>query len=293
LHLRNLIPITVISLASGFPQSTTSQFDAVSIKPDPPGASDQRAAFAGGPGSSDPGRITYSHFQLIGLVLRAYNIPSDQLAGRELLGDKKFTLNATLPRASTSAQFQEMLRNLLTERFEFRSHTEERELTSYNLVVAKNGPKLPPRLSAERGTKELGPVQHPASRDKDGCPVIPPNTHGFIGGIGPHACSTYRRFTMKEFAKTLGTIVAAEDGTLAISPARVFDKTGIEGEFDFNLHFTFTLPSISGSGLTTASDPSSSIFQAVEKELGLKLERAKSKIPVLVIDHALKTPKED
>ena len=48
-----------------------------------------------------------------------------------------------------------------------------------------------------------------------------------------------------------------------------------------------------GGGAVAASDPGGiSVFEAVEKQLGLKLEKGTHPMPVIVIDHAEEKPVE-
>jgi uncharacterized protein (TIGR03435 family) len=55
----------------------------------------------------------------------------------------------------------------------------------------------------------------------------------------------------------------------------VVDRTGLDGLFDVDLTWT---------ALTPASDAGLSIFTAVQEQLGLRLERARGPVEVLVID---------
>jgi uncharacterized protein (TIGR03435 family) len=81
--------------------------------------------------------------------------------------------------------------------------------------------------------------------------------------------------------------------------APIKDATGIEGSWDFVVNF-------SGVGLlpgarfdpnagSEASDPNGSLSlpEAMQKQLGLKLEMGKRPLPVLVIDHAEDKPLEN
>jgi len=80
----------------------------------------------------------------------------------------------------------------------------------------------------------------------------------------------------------------------------VVDATGISGRWDFMLSYTPTWDlrnptgSLSPDG-TSASDPSGgmSIFEAVKKQLGLRLEMHKRMVPVLVIDHIEQKPADN
>jgi uncharacterized protein (TIGR03435 family) len=71
----------------------------------------------------------------------------------------------------------------------------------------------------------------------------------------------------------------------------VINKTGIAGRFDMRMEFsregtTFSpLRTEPADGRSPASDPTDSIFAAVQGQLGLKLEPAKGPVETFVIDH--------
>ncbi len=97
----------------------------------------------GGPGTSDPGRISYNYF-LKSILMKAWDLPADQLAGPAWLSDTSdyYAITATLPAGTSREQFQKMLQNLLIERFQIKLHHETRNFPGYELVVAPGGPKL-------------------------------------------------------------------------------------------------------------------------------------------------------
>ena len=80
------------------------------------------------------------------------------------------------------------------------------------------------------------------------------------------------------------------------------DATGLEGGWDFLIGWTpkgmlqaRQTPNQDkpASVLPEASEPNGiSVFEAVEKELGLKLVKQKRSIPVIVVDHVLEKPVE-
>ena len=112
--------------------------------------------------------------------------------------------------------------------------------------------------------------------------------------------------TMKQLAQNLAMIAGGY-----IQGATVYDETGLEGAFDFTLNFSVAGmgmmggpgrggrgggEGISGSpGLPDASEPSGGITlsEAIEKQLGLKLEQTKRPAQVLVIDHIEPKPTEN
>ena len=58
----------------------------------------------------------------------------------------------------------------------------------------------------------------------------------------------------------------------------VFDRTGIQGEFDFKVDYA----------IDDNPETGPSIFNAIQEELGLKLETTKGPIETLIIEHAEK-----
>jgi uncharacterized protein (TIGR03435 family) len=71
----------------------------------------------------------------------------------------------------------------------------------------------------------------------------------------------------------------------ALLGRQVVDQTGLPGSYDFDLQYA---PDDAGSG---ADHPP--LIDAVQSELGLKLEARKGPVRVIVIDHIEKTPTEN
>jgi uncharacterized protein (TIGR03435 family) len=103
--------------------------------------------FAGGPGTSDPGRINFNDAPLAIVIMRAFDIPRAKWGERDLilgpawLDIERYDIAAKVPEGATSAQLSLMLQNLLAERFKLTLHREMHEAPGYELVVAKGGPK--------------------------------------------------------------------------------------------------------------------------------------------------------
>jgi uncharacterized protein (TIGR03435 family) len=82
----------------------------------------------------------------------------------------------------------------------------------------------------------------------------------------------------------------------------IMDATGLEGGWNFLIGWTpkgalqtqqTQNPGAPAGGLSEASDPNGiSVFEAVEKELGLKLVKQKRSMPVIVVDHVREKPIE-
>jgi uncharacterized protein (TIGR03435 family) len=58
----------------------------------------------------------------------------------------------------------------------------------------------------------------------------------------------------------------------------VVDKTGLDGRYDIKLRWT-------PDDAVTADTDLPTLFTAIQEQLGLKLERAKEPVPVLIVDH--------
>jgi uncharacterized protein (TIGR03435 family) len=85
----------------------------------------------------------------------------------------------------------------------------------------------------------------------------------------------------------------------------VVDHTGLGGEFDFHLEcpaprlrvpmaFRAQVGPDAGAGMPSDPDTSlDNLSKVLEKQLGLKLNRTKTKLDYLVVDHVNKVPTED
>ena len=71
----------------------------------------------------------------------------------------------------------------------------------------------------------------------------------------------------------------------------VVDQTGLPGAYNFKLDWT---PAVRAAARAFPDAPEGrTLFEAVEAQLGLKLEEQKHPIPVLVIDKVNRTPSEN
>ena len=251
-------------------------FEVATIKPAVP--FDGRRVFnfgaSGGPGTKDPGRYTCDHCSLADLICQAYGLKRYQLAGPDWLGSEYFDVVAKVPDGATRDQMKLMMRSLLLERFQMASHSEQRDAPTYELVVAKNGPRLTPHVEPPAGT-EPGPPPAAGSAkdtlDKDGYPVLP---SGRSGAMILNGRNTTQR--INESIQRLASIVSNAVGR------PVTDATGLKGTYDFTLHYTV-------AGLPE-SESVVTIFAALQQQLGLKLEAKKGTTEVLVVDHIAKVP---
>jgi len=274
-------------------------FEVASIKPSAPPDASGRVRIGpprGGPGTSDPGQITWSNAPLISVVEAAYDKQLYQVTAPDWMVMARFDFNVKVPPGATKEQVAIMWRNLLKERFGMVAHHESKEFSVWELTVAKGGPKLKATelpASAEPFTGAGGPVK----LDANGFPQFEGTgmvsmTNMNQGNLASHL--TARAQTMRDFVSRLSQMMATP----------VTDKTGLTGRYDFNLEYVpdpSTLPppppgppgAVPPPPPAEATAPGGNLESAVEKQLGLKLSKGKGMLDVIVVDHAEKTPTQN
>jgi len=231
----------------------------------------------GGIGTSDPRRITYRGTWLTNLIADAFEVRTDQVTGPEWLSKERYDIVALIPEGTTKEQFNIMMGNLLRDRFHLRFHIESKAIPVYALRVAKNGPKFKETAAryGEDGTAPAGVIGAP---DAQGFPVLPPNYHGIVGRPANGEMLTMAQdVPIADFAKWIETSARRP----------VIDETGLSGHYDLKIHFEW-LRRPADAGVTP--DPAPSIFDAVEQQLGLKLESATKSFPQFIIDSIDREP---
>jgi uncharacterized protein (TIGR03435 family) len=197
----------------------------------------------------------------------------ESLAGLpKSLGESRFDILAGLPTHDSAgaapkppqllqAELQQMLRNLLEDRFKMKYHWETRPMTAYHLVAA--GPKLLPADPKARTRCEDGPG--PDGKDPR------------LANPALDRLVTCQNITMAQF----GVLLQSLAPTYIYTP--VLDDTGLTGSYNFTLSFSSTLaPRVvriaSPDGAQQElPEPSEAVplFDAVKNELGLRLEKQK------------------
>jgi uncharacterized protein (TIGR03435 family) len=152
-----------------------------------------------------------------------------------------------------------MLQSLLEDRFKLKAHRETRDLPEYELAIAKGEPKLTPSHSDE-------PM------------AVTVEEKRFTQSAGTCGISRWLEGSrLICHAAPMEKIAAALIGPLQ---APVVDRTGLTGTYDTNVLF---IPDNRKLDADTESGPS--LAAALPEELGLKLEKGKGPVEVLVIDH--------
>ncbi|HVW10280.1 MAG TPA: TIGR03435 family protein [Bryobacteraceae bacterium] len=280
--MARLLSSPILLLLAGTALAQGQTFEAASVKPYDT-ASRARYVMQGGPGTSDPGRFLCRNCSLRSLLMTAYDIKAYQLASE--VWSERYDVEATVPQGSSRSQFLVMLQNLLNERFRLALHHQIKEMSTYRLVAGNGGPKLT-RSAPAASAPDEGHLSWKA--DKDGFPDLPPGA-GIT--IFADAHNTYRlgakNVSMQRFAAALSSSLSRP----------VYDATGLDGEYDFRLLWAPDPPGTvhrAQDGSVIPADPDAdaapSVQQAVQQQLGLRLEPATGQVDILVIDHAEKVP---
>ncbi|HVW11822.1 MAG TPA: TIGR03435 family protein [Bryobacteraceae bacterium] len=169
-------------------------FEAASIRPAPSGREGSVVDF------EDTGLLHAANASLKFLIRSAYNVQADQIiGGPKWLDSDRYDVEAKTGQRIREADEQPLLRHLLADRFQLKTHTETRELTVYKLEIAKNGPLL------KRSQSNSSEIHSNRGAGRNQISVVRIGLQQFAGMLG----------------KFLGRIV--EDGT------------GLSGDYDFTL----------------------------------------------------------
>jgi len=228
-----------------------------------------------------PGRLTADASLQI-LMQYAYGVqPFQVVGGPSWLTSERYQIDAKADANASRDRMFLMLQSLLEDRFQLKIHRDTKELPAFALVANKGGLKLPP-------PKEGACVDSMADSDAEwaGGRMAPPgevqSAKGRCGSavlaLGPGGAHLHGgKIAMPELVRTLSMVLGRS----------VIDKTGFTGLFDVQLVFvpddtTPTMPPPPpDSGLSGVS-----IAQALQQQLGLRLESTKGPVQVIVVDQA-------
>ena len=266
-----LAAVRTVSAQQG-PSDGGPAFEVASVKVNKPDES--RPSKISGANS---GRFTATNTPLRFLILYAYRLLDHQLIGApEWTSSVSLDITATYPPGPppSDSQVRAMLQRLLAERFALTTHTEQRELTSYTLVVAKEG-RLGPQLHRSDVDCAQWIAEKRPQADAGGpSPVTPSGKRPACMMLATRRWLSGGTRTMAQLAATLQSMLGKP----------VVERTGLTGAFDVDMQWT----PADGAGSPPPGDASAndgpSIFSAVQEQLGLKLLAQRDRFDVLVVD---------
>jgi uncharacterized protein (TIGR03435 family) len=244
-----------------------------------------------------PGRF-HDCNNLVPFLVRAFGLPASQIQGLDKIAAAFYEVQATYTPGASETQIRAMLMALIKQRFDLKSHIENRETTIHELSVAPGGHKL---IEVDTGTAppKMSDFQKLGMRP-DGLPEIPsvPSRIVFMSD----KTDMRGRGTLVPIAKLIDFL--SND-----LRTPVLDRTGLTAIYNFTLEFANSnssvfqqmVPPPTGASVSNqapdnaAADPARfpPLTTALRNQLGLVLEKKKGPATFLIIDSIAPKPKEN
>lgn len=269
-----LLPLAAASLRAQTPAATGApaaqvvppDYDVSTVKSNNTGSHSIRV-------SIDDGLLRADNAQVKMLMEMAFDIRQDQILNLPHWAEvnhyditaKVVEMTKEQQKALNKEQRQAMMQKLLKERFHLEAHVEERTLPILELVVAKEGIKF---QEFHKPAEDETPAE-PGKPD--------PKRGGFMNMSNNSLSAT--GLPMDSLAKALSSMTHMP----------VTDKTGLTGLYSFTVKYQREEEGPQ-SGLRDDSLPT--IYTALQEQLGLRLEKSKGPVKVLVVDR-IEQPEEN
>jgi uncharacterized protein (TIGR03435 family) len=184
-------------------------------------------------------------------------------------------------RKTPTPRLEGMLRQMLADRFGLVVRREPKSTDVYVLSVAKSGSKLTPWKEGQPSSRTNIYGNYPDV-------LTSPSKHDYASRqIVGHISG--RKVAMNGLVRQLGMFVNLP----------IVDRTGLTGDFDYEIVFAPTLPAERIEALRNQAgrEPlpimtNPTLFKALEEDLGLELKASKEKVEVLVVDR-IERPSEN
>ncbi len=264
------------------------RFEVASIRPSGPPTGYPNMAALRAAHSFSSGLVREEQVSLANLVGEAFGVKQGyEMEAPSWMGNEHFTVNATPPEGATKADLPIMIRHLLEDRFGLKYHHETRQISGYELVVAKSGLKI---------AKSSGPEPDPTAVKgtgvsfKDGLPQFDKHL-GNMNMCAMDYCALHGR------NRGMQALAADLTGRLR---APVTDATGLEGGYDYTVIFTDEFVMTLSGVLAPVTDMPDAplahplLHEALKEQLGLEVRPVKNvPVDVVVIDSGSKVPTEN
>ncbi|HEX3878400.1 MAG TPA: TIGR03435 family protein [Bryobacteraceae bacterium] len=252
---RALFCVALLSSAA-FSQSI-AKFEAADVRVSPH-SDNNFNLFMRGP-QTRAGRYEIRTATMADLIGAAFDVDTDKVyGGPNWLELDRFNITAKLPAGATQPSQRAMLQALLEERFHLVAHADTKPMPAYILTAGKH-----PLLKESDSNASKGCQGKPRPQNAEPTTPIEVGCHGLSG------------------SEIAGNLRQMAGGYLQ---QPVVDSTGLKGTYDFDLKWT------ARGQLANAGADGISIFDAVDKQLGLKLELQTSPLPVVLVQSVDQKP---
>jgi uncharacterized protein (TIGR03435 family) len=260
------------------PATTPLSFEVADVQVSKPGGKPHGDFLPGG-------KVTIQSFPMKGLIAIAWDLPDDYvIGGPAWLNSEHYDIVAKAVTTAPLKELRLMLQTLLIERFKLQVHHDKKAMPVYALVAGKKAVKLQERAAGDG--------------DKPSCKIqgVQQRTDGLF--LRSFIC---KKTSMEELANRL------PEAAPAYVDLPVVNLTDLKGLYDFTLAWTPTGGGRGGAGrggdapaagkagdMPAASEPDGvTLFDALQSQLGLKLEPRKYPMDILVIDKVERVPTEN
>jgi uncharacterized protein (TIGR03435 family) len=229
----------------------TPTFDAVSIKPNRSGSGSTSV-------HTDDTYFRATNLSLKSLIRDAYDLQSeDQVVGlpawtnsvnfdiQAKIDAETLAIMKAAPKEQAGRMRNEMMKDVLVERFQLKVHPETKELPMYDLTLAKGGSKM----------KTADPTTQGGNMSSN-------NQKLTVTGIPMSSLCNYLSRRLHR---------------------QVTDKTGLTGRYDFVLQWSPD-EAAGESPAATGAEQLPTLFTALQEQLGLKLDSTKGPVDTIVVD---------
>ncbi len=245
-------------IATAQPQNAQAgpAFDSVEIRAAAPNTMPQMRSRFGN------GRYELHNATAVDLIRTAWGVDAESVTGGpDWLDLNRYDVIAMAPETATPEMLRAMLQSVLKDRFQLSIRHGNKENSAYAITAGRKA-----QLKPAQGTEKTGCSFEPVPAVPRGAPL-------------PRMTLDCGNVTIPAFAKILAGATEAS-GYLFGYP--VLDRTGLAGAWNFSLSWSprrnYVWSPAQGEAVT--------LFDAFEKQLGLKLALTRVATPVLVVEKA-------
>jgi uncharacterized protein (TIGR03435 family) len=264
---------TLLLLLLPISASSQSTFEVATIKPTPPDALGKWIRM------TSAHQLTAQNQTLRTLLAATYGLtPAAVSGGPSWVDSERYNIVAEVPDRATSAppnydEQMSMLRVLLNDRFHLAIHREPKEFPIYALTVAKGGAKL----------KESSVADGADPKNIPACLGPPSPKVEKLTCLAPLAFVVYpERVALPARGATMDDLASVMQR--GVFDRAVVDETGLTGRYDFLLEFSPDESLFDAALGRRDGDRKPGLFDALQQQLGLRLEATRGPVNTLVID---------
>jgi len=217
----------------------------------------------------------HADFPLAVYISFAYKMEPDKASLPKWALTDYYTVVAKTEKVNaTKDQMRLMVQAVLADRFKLALHVENRESPVFALMLVKpgkTGPKLRPHGEGRECDPPVGAARDPA--------------------VFPEICDVYsmtqtaRHMAMLGSRNTTVELLASSLDRAGRLGRPVVDRTVLEGNWDFTIEWQ---PESQPGAALDPDAQGPTFLEAMNDQLGLKIEPAKASLPTLVVDHVEK-----